>query len=260
MCTSCSEKPSESSLRRLLAPWRLHGDEDGIIPAKYQMKEMPTESYAERTEQNVIDSDGTLIISRATLTGGTQLTRSLAITHGRPLLHIDLSTTNAFQAARAINSWITRREIAILNVAGPRASQDRGIYEAASKLLKAVCYLAIVAVDAPDGGNNAIRLHSKRAHFPRSVAEAVDLLISKLTLRDRIQIAYMEEQDLAYLQPTLGSYLLDAFGLGSENEELLGACAAAEGNAALSEADACGIIIRKLWERLQETHILKVVK
>ena len=58
--------------------------EDGIIPAKYQMKEMPTESYAERTEQNVIDSDGTLIISRATLTGGTQLTRSLANAWANP--------------------------------------------------------------------------------------------------------------------------------------------------------------------------------
>jgi hypothetical protein len=38
--------------------------EDGPLPAKYQLQEMPTSSYPKRTEQNVIDSDGTLIFSR----------------------------------------------------------------------------------------------------------------------------------------------------------------------------------------------------
>ena len=38
--------------------------EDGPLPEKYLLKEMPTDSYPRRTEQNVIDSDGTLIISR----------------------------------------------------------------------------------------------------------------------------------------------------------------------------------------------------
>jgi hypothetical protein len=44
--------------------------EDGPIHTKYQLKEMPTDSHEERTEQNVIDSDGTLIISHGELTGG----------------------------------------------------------------------------------------------------------------------------------------------------------------------------------------------
>ena len=34
--------------------------EDGPLPDKYQLQEMPTSSYPKRTEQNVIDSDGTL--------------------------------------------------------------------------------------------------------------------------------------------------------------------------------------------------------
>jgi hypothetical protein len=37
--------------------------EDGPLPDKYQLQEMPTDSYPERTEQNVVDSEGTLIIS-----------------------------------------------------------------------------------------------------------------------------------------------------------------------------------------------------
>ena len=35
--------------------------EDGPLPEKYQLQEMPTSSYPKRTEQNVIDSDGTVI-------------------------------------------------------------------------------------------------------------------------------------------------------------------------------------------------------
>jgi hypothetical protein len=37
--------------------------EDGPIHTRYNLKDMPTDSYEARTEQNVIDSDGTLIIS-----------------------------------------------------------------------------------------------------------------------------------------------------------------------------------------------------
>lgn len=45
--------------------------EDGPLPDKYQLQEMPTASYPARTKQNVIDSDGTVIFSRAEPIGGT---------------------------------------------------------------------------------------------------------------------------------------------------------------------------------------------
>ena len=48
--------------------------EDGPLPDKYQLQEMLTNSYTKRTEQNVIDSDGTVIISHGRLTGGTDHT------------------------------------------------------------------------------------------------------------------------------------------------------------------------------------------
>ena len=46
--------------------------EDGPLPEKYQLQEMPTSSYPKRTEQNVICSDATLIFSRGKPTGGTK--------------------------------------------------------------------------------------------------------------------------------------------------------------------------------------------
>jgi hypothetical protein len=55
--------------------------EDGRLPEKYQLKEMPTGSYAARTEQNVIDSDGTLIISHGKLNSSPAMPRRLLGTH-----------------------------------------------------------------------------------------------------------------------------------------------------------------------------------
>lgn len=112
--------------------------EDGMVPEKYSMKEMRDRRYAVRTEQNVIDSDGTLIISRGKLKGGSALTRKLARRHGRPWLHIDVEGVGALDATKTTRSWIARFKIGILNVAGPRASQDPEIYGIAEHILRAV--------------------------------------------------------------------------------------------------------------------------
>ena len=102
--------------------------EDGPIPEIYQLQEMPTESYPARTEKNVIDSDGTLIISHGSLTGGSAYTRKMAMKHGRPWFHIDLNKLPTFQAAMIIDDWISKKGIETLNVAGPRASKDPHIF------------------------------------------------------------------------------------------------------------------------------------
>ena len=54
--------------------------ETGPLPEQYQLVEMATTSYKKRTEQNVIYSNGTLIISRGRLTGGTRLTKIMPMT------------------------------------------------------------------------------------------------------------------------------------------------------------------------------------
>jgi hypothetical protein len=114
--------------------------ETGMLDDKYHLKEMETANYNKRTEQNVIDSDGTLIISHGKLTGGSEYTRDMALGHGRPWLHIDLNKIEPFQAARQIKSWIAKYEIKVLNVAGPRASKDTAICRSTTDVLeRALC-------------------------------------------------------------------------------------------------------------------------
>lgn len=102
--------------------------EDGRIPARFPVEECTSRNYAVRTRLNVEASDGTLILSRGRLTGGTALTESTARQLGKPWLVIDLV---AEFDARPVEEWIVENRIRILNVAGPRESQQAGIFDQA---------------------------------------------------------------------------------------------------------------------------------
>lgn len=109
-------------------------DETGRIPDGYpNLRETSGADWDERTEANVRDSDGTLILSRGPLTGGSAFTARVAERLGRPCLHVDLDQHG--EAEAAIRGWVADREIDVLNVAGPRASKDPGLYEIVRRVL-----------------------------------------------------------------------------------------------------------------------------
>lgn len=105
--------------------------ENGPLAMKYEMLEMTSGSYPERTRQNVIDSDATLLLSRGSLSGGTSLTRKFAVSYNKPYLHIDFDQVAQRDAVTIICRWLVRNDFSVLNVAGPRASSDHSIYEIA---------------------------------------------------------------------------------------------------------------------------------
>jgi hypothetical protein len=238
--------------------------EEGALPDTYEMKEMPTASYSKRTEQNVIDSEGTLIISKGKLSGGSQLTREMAIRHKRPCLHADASTGNVFQAARNISAWIVQHGIEVLNVAGPRNSEDPEIYNMTVKVLKAVFYMNIIDSNMRDSPISTVQRQRERNPngpiLPRSVEEAVNQLISGLSLKDKTNIAYMEGEDLVSIYSSLGEYIRDRYGLPTKNKELIESCRTVSKAKRLRNTQAFAVIIHELWEALRKTHTLRVVE
>jgi hypothetical protein len=109
--------------------------EDGRIDARYHLRETDQAKYHIRTELNVQSSDGTLIVARGPLTGGTELTRQFATRHGKPFWIIDLDKPTRRAEFQA---WLARENISVLNVAGPRESTSPGIYEATCPLLRSL--------------------------------------------------------------------------------------------------------------------------
>ncbi len=100
--------------------------EDGRIPLRFQLEETPERRYAQRTEWNVRDSDGTLILTSGSLEGGSRLTWVFAERFGKPSLVVDPASTGALDEACR---WVAEEGIELLNVAGPRESGRPGIQE-----------------------------------------------------------------------------------------------------------------------------------
>jgi hypothetical protein len=99
-------------------------NEDGIIPAQYdQFAELDTTQYSERTLANVLSSDGTLIIvGSKRLQGGTEFTFQQALAKKKPVF-VCLYPLEGDRAEH-LRHWINTYGIKVLNVAGPRHSQD----------------------------------------------------------------------------------------------------------------------------------------
>ena len=109
--------------------------EAGALPEKYSMVELDSEHYPVRTEKNVVDADGTLIVSNGVLTGGSLLTCKIARDRKKNWIHIDFDKEDIPSAVRKVMSWMIRNHVEILNVAGSRASSDPRIYDVTRRLI-----------------------------------------------------------------------------------------------------------------------------
>lgn len=105
--------------------------EDGIIPTLYPLHEMDSVCYDDRTRQNILDSNATLIIYQNDLTGGTLLTYKLANTLNKPVFLFKVSPFFIDECMEDLLYFLKNNSIEILNIAGPRVSQWGKAYESA---------------------------------------------------------------------------------------------------------------------------------
>jgi hypothetical protein len=119
--------------------------EDGTIANRYPVVELADAGYRERTIQNVVDSDATLIVYFGDLHGGTELTMLACIRRERPYRLVDGAEIGAARAAEIALAFVAKHAASILNVAGPRASHAPGAHAYA---LEAVTRLIALARDS----------------------------------------------------------------------------------------------------------------
>lgn len=107
--------------------------EDGPLDARYPLRETPPADPEQRTEWNVRDSDGTLLLTGGA-SPGTDLTRDVACRLGRPVFSWP---ADAIEDVGLFRRWLQVHGIQTLNVAGPRESESPGIYRQARQILRA---------------------------------------------------------------------------------------------------------------------------
>jgi hypothetical protein len=107
--------------------------EDGPIDSRYPLRETPSEDYPQRTEWNVRDADGTLVLTRGEPLGGTAYTIRVAARMRRPLLVLDLRER---PDPKQVLEWAASAGVRTLNVAGPRESGAPGIHAQARRFLE----------------------------------------------------------------------------------------------------------------------------
>jgi hypothetical protein len=243
----------------LIPTWRK--EEDESIVEKYNLEEMPNTNYARTTEQNILDSDGTLIISQGDILASSALHRRLAERYQQPWLYIDLNRIVAFQAAEKIVSWIAENEIEILNVTGRHEGIGLELYRITSEIMETVFHLLLIRSayrylsDSMQKDSNSLKAV---AEIPQTVKQAVEILLSRLSFKEKTKIANMSESDLEKLSPSLGIYIKNEFRLWQGNEEL------EKSSREISKEpaeDSASVIIRALWKNLQQSdRVLRVVK
>lgn len=113
--------------------------EDGRIPDRYPLHPAERPGYSERTLRNVLDSDGTLILFSESLVGGTEETLLRCLQIPRPYRLVDGREVPPDRGAELAAEFVTTYGIAVLNVAGPRASGWPGGRDYAYEVVTRLC-------------------------------------------------------------------------------------------------------------------------
>jgi hypothetical protein len=104
-----------------------------------------------------------------------------------------------------------------------------------------------------------IKMNEIKNVFLKNIDDVVDRLISELSFKDKTKIANMSEVDLVKLNMSWGIYIRNEFRLEGNDPLLISLKSYASVNTMTPE-QASYIIIKELWEKLQNSHVLKIVK
>ena len=239
-----------------LGGWILSDDaaETQFLSDLYNLQEVKTNSLSKSVERSVRESDGTLIITfTGDLPDDALCARKYADKHHIPLLHINLGQTGDFEATQTIHEWLKEQNVQTIHVLGATGKKAE---KTTAGLLEAVYYLGLIesnmtaASPLPD---------SPQESAPESIEEIVSRIAAEMTLKDRVIVANLQESQLELLQPTLGRHILNRLEFWEKTFAPAFSISELE-NDGKADGSIDAVIIRRLWQQLQETHRIRMVK
>jgi len=113
--------------------------EDGVLPEHYNLKTIDVPSYHDRLEKNIIDSDGTAILTHGQLIIGSKIIKDLAKKHNKSCLYVDLTECSLNHAISSIRKWIINNEIETVYFTGSKAVGESSVYEETIRIIDGIC-------------------------------------------------------------------------------------------------------------------------
>jgi len=235
--------------------------EAGPLPLRYELCETGTTDYRDRTRRNILDSDGTLIVYRGQLKGGSLLTCTIAQEAEKPLCLLDLMSVEEFEAGVILKSFIQDNETRVLNVAGPRFSHDPWIYQDVRTLLEVMLYMFFFEQEKdksmPEWEGKALLPEQ----FPATIDEAADLICTDLPFRIRAYIARTDPGNISDLYFTLMDYIRHRVGFDSGNPALIQDYGMQiQSDSDPDPGDAVMAVLKQLKASLEQDYALRIVK
>jgi hypothetical protein len=231
--------------------------EAGPLPSRYRLSVMPTSDYKDRTLQNILDSQGTVILYHGRLMGGSRLTRELAKTQEKPYIAVNLVTHDPFEAAVTLQSFVEDRKIGVLNVAGPRASHDPDIYMDVKMVLEILVYLLFLEKEVTWPHDMTLDADPV---FPDSVDAAVDQVMSDLSLKSKTAVARLDPSDIQTVYFTWVDALRFRLGLDTGNTALVDVCQRDADVPYFTVEDAVMVIVKAVKSACDQACRLRVVQ
>ena len=236
--------------------------EIGPLPSKYKLQELNTDNHFDCIERNVKESKGSLIISAGKLNDDADYARRMTMKYSHQLFVVDLELTPSFEAATLVNDWIQMHIIDVFYVIAPFTNEYRYVDKHVTVIVEGALLLDII--DAPHGSKIQDFPYDKYLQrlpaIPKTVDEAVDQIVSDMSLEERVRLANFDKEDLRVINYSLSIFIRNQLFMKDINKELFKSCRAVSGNKNLNESTAALFIIEKLWEKLRDTHKLRVVK
>ena len=254
--------------------------EDGVIPAKYLLKEMTSADYLVRTEANVVDSDATVIFTMGALEGGSKKTAQYAIKHKKPFLHIDLKNKGCNEVVQLITKWLEEScpKNCTLNVAGSRGSKAPTLHSAVmvrmvdviSKVNGKLFYPLPVGYMPSYKGqefDNVLQSvllnkspNTKPCIFsPKTLDEAIEIVVKKMSAKSRKSIKDNPDKDAFITEQHFGMGLWVRNSLIHQNQNQIDLMAdyqrvcgieSLNGYPPVDPDEVSGYIVGLVWERL----------
>jgi len=236
--------------------------EIGTLPSKYKLQELKTDNHLDCIERNVKESKGTLIISVAELNDDSKYARKITMKHTHQVFVVDLELTPSFEAVTPVYDWIQKYNIDELYIIGPFTYEYLNIDRHMTTIVEGALLLDLM--DAPQGSKATDYYKDmylqKLPALPKTVDEAVEQIITDMSLEERVRMASFDKEELRVINYSMSIFIRNQLFMKDINKELFESCRTVSGNKNLNEGTAALVIIEKLWEKLRKTYRLRVVR